>query len=258
MMMECHQENGVSDMPGAKPSSRKPMDGRASQQRKHLVVLVVGGILIFFQAFTSLSLIASSLCSVATTTFIASLDATANLTGGNISNGISKNIPLQIIQATHPEDYSKRHRNNVIVFVSNARYAAAAADSVTSVRKDGGYDGDILILLDTDVSTENMTALLNNNMNNTDDRLFLMEASELLDDFLGQDSDYQRLRDPPESMSCVAEHRNRGRRGYYLKTLVFHPRIASRWDSVLCMLLLSRQVIVCCFIWKILCVLISI
>jgi len=36
------------------------------------------------------------------------------------------------------------------VFVGTARYGSAAADSVISIRKDGGYNGDVVVIVGED------------------------------------------------------------------------------------------------------------
>ena len=132
---------------------------------------------------------------------------------------------------------SEREERHAVVFACNDRYASAAASSVASVRMDGGYNGDIIVIIDNDVGKTNMTQMIIEHGGVMDDRIILLEASELFDSLLLEHNattmlDY--LREPPTPLSCLPGNRLRGRKGYYLKTLVFHPWIARQWDKILC------------------------
>ena len=66
------------------------------------------------------------------------------------------------------------------------------------------------------------------------ERVFLITAAELMNSLLDGDESLAYLKDAPPALPCVGEIRRRGNRAYYLKSLIFHPWIATRWDTVLC------------------------
>ena len=142
----------------------------------------------------------------------------------------------------------------VVLFSTNERYASAVASSVVSVRVDGGYKGDIAVILD---ESSNVTiAWLKDEIrkeekklderqqqlvyfNNSDEKLFFYSTKELLDSVL-DNPQIAYMKDPPPSATCLDEKQARSHRSHYYKTLMFHPTIAEKWDIVLCKFLLSR------------------
>jgi hypothetical protein len=134
----------------------------------------------------------------------------------------------------------KGPKQPVVIFTCNQEYAAAVASSVLSVRLDGGYKGDIAIILE---ETSNFTVAWMNqqlisegagtNVTNPLGRVHVYTVKDLFDSLLTS-PDTAHLRETPSGASCLPPKRERGHRGYFLKTLIYHPKIANRWDTVLC------------------------
>jgi hypothetical protein len=135
---------------------------------------------------------------------------------------------------------NKGPKQPVVIFTCNQEYAAAVASSVLSVRVDGGYKGDIAIILE---ETSNFTVTWMNqqlvsegaatNVTNPLDKVHFYTAEDLFDSLLTS-PDTAHLRETPPEAPCLPPKRKRGHRGYFLKALIYHPKIANRWDIVLC------------------------
>ena len=151
--------------------------------------------------------------------------------------------------------------NKVVIFTCNQEYGMAVASSVISVRIDGGYHGDITILMEEGAQNDsnftirwmkdeitrqanNKTATVTSNNTNGNvpmylDRIHILSTHDLFDTLLGSSeiqTPYSYLRETPPAGECLPPKRKRGHRGYFLKTLIYHPTIAQRWDVVLCKL----------------------
>jgi hypothetical protein len=139
-----------------------------------------------------------------------------------------------------PFTAKKGPRKPVVIFTCNQEYATAVASSVLSVRVDGGYKGDIAIILE---ETSNFTAAWMNqqlisegaatNVTNPLVKIYFFTAKNLFDSLLTS-PDTAHLRETPPEAPCLPPKRKRGHRGYFLKALIYHPKIANRWDTVLC------------------------
>lgn len=135
---------------------------------------------------------------------------------------------------------AKKAKKSVIVFVCTLRYCPAVASSIRSLRVDGGYTHDVAVILDEspDYNIANLKQDLllykaTESMNSKSVRIFTV--TQLFDSLLADQTADIRLREPPPISSCMNDHRKRGHRGYYIKTLIFHPDITSAYDTVLFM-----------------------
>ena len=130
-----------------------------------------------------------------------------------------------------------RVKLNAVVFVCNQRYGSAAASSLVSVRNEGGYQEDVILIVDEDADQNFTSSWLENeviNQGGSMERVFMFTATDLLNSLIDGDESIAYLSEAPAILPCMAESRQRGHRGYYLKSLIFHPWIATRWDTVLC------------------------
>ena len=160
--------------------------------------------------------------------------------------------------------------DSVVIFTCNEEYGMAVASSVVSVRVDGGYYGDIAVLMEEGIeknnsyftipwmkdeilrqannrTTSNSTTTTVGNNNTDGNRFFLnldrihIFSTQYLFDTLFSTSEVQQhysyLQETPPVGECASRKRKRGHRGYFLKTLIYHPIIAQRWDVVLCKLI---------------------
>lgn len=139
-----------------------------------------------------------------------------------------------------PFDANKRPKQPVVIFTCNQEYGAAVASSVISVRVDGGYMGDIAIILeetsDFTVTWMNQQLLSEGaatNVTNPLVKVYFYTVKDLFDSLLTS-PDTAHLRETPPGAPCLPPKRKRGHRGYFLKALIYHPKIANRWDTVLC------------------------
>ena len=138
-------------------------------------------------------------------------------------------------QATPPK--------TVVIFTCNEFYASAVASSVVSVRIDGGYMGDIAVILEESSNVtmswmKDQVKLEYDQRNkgmleDRDDKFFVFSSDDLFHSLL-QNPKISFLKQTPPKAPCLPPKRNRGHRGYYLKTLIYHPTIAEKWDIVLC------------------------
>jgi hypothetical protein len=127
-------------------------------------------------------------------------------------------------------------RSNVVVFVTNERYGSAVAASTISLRKDGGYQDDIAVIVD-EGGHFNISSLQREirEMKGSLDNITFYKTTDLWDSLVGShnESAVSYLRDAPPAPQCSSDHRKRGHPAYYLKTLIYHPAIADKWDYVL-------------------------
>jgi hypothetical protein len=143
--------------------------------------------------------------------------------------------------------------DEVVIFVCNGRYHSAVSMGIASLRADGGYNGDVAVILEEDSITKDQmreaivegerkaltTSTTNISTAITEDeisrRLFLFSVEELVESLFSEHNrqglDY--LRQPPPLSSCKEENRKAGHNAYYRKILIYHPSIALRWERVL-------------------------
>lgn len=136
----------------------------------------------------------------------------------------------------------RQNRANVVVFVCDRLYCPAVASSVISLRKDGGYNGDVAVIIDVsanyteDAFREDLhrDSEEYGDLNLYNNSLYLYSASNLLDDLDLGDNHVEHIREapsqPPEGCDMFLN-----KRPYYLKALVWHPAIADRWNRALFM-----------------------
>ena len=123
-----------------------------------------------------------------------------------------------------------------IVFVCNEKYVDAVLDSAQSVRKDGGHNGDVIIVFDefgSNRTAKDVQVAMNQLYNPLNKSSIVYEASKLLQDLVSTHPDHKHLLDPPPLAECKKGVRKRHHRSYYFKPLAFHPKIASQYDKVL-------------------------
>jgi len=128
--------------------------------------------------------------------------------------------------------------NHVVVFVATERYDSAIVSSVVDLRLKGAYHGDVVVIMEEEgnfttswVDNEIRSELANNTIFNS--HVIIFTAEELWDSLLTKENEH--LRDYPAPPDCVDEHRTRGHSAYYMKSLMYHPRIVDRWETVLYM-----------------------
>jgi hypothetical protein len=145
---------------------------------------------------------------------------------------------------------------NVVVFVCNHKYSAAVADSIVGLRIDGGYQGDVAVILqeDEDLSIPKMQEMILDLLQKRIDkafnstismdatsllearrRLFFFSVQDLLNSLLDGKPNLCYLGQPPPLSPCKEENRRNGHAAYYRKLLIYHPSIALRWQRVLYM-----------------------
>jgi hypothetical protein len=209
------------------------------------------------------------------------------------NNNIHDTVPFDSTPLVAHLKQKQIPKRTVVVFTCNKAYGRAVASSVISVRIDGGYDGDVAILMEESqnftiswmqheiqheheiqqqqrqqqhnqkesrkyatVSNENG----NRNHDNPLHRVFIFSTDELWDSLVSWSSSSSttptttttttkqpevnlsssssvsiaHLRNTPPAGWCMPPKRMSGHRGYFLKTLIYHPIMAERWDTVLC------------------------
>jgi hypothetical protein len=124
-------------------------------------------------------------------------------------------------------------KNPVVVFVCNKRYGEAVASSVKSLRLDGGYDGDVAVILEEEDEFTHDTFQSLMGEEDDDDRVTIFKVQDMMDAILIDRTDDAYLHNAPPAPSCKAEHRAIRQTAYYRKSLIYHPFIAERWDMVL-------------------------
>ena len=163
-------------------------------------------------------------------------------------------------------------KRTVVIFTCNAEYGQAVASSVISVRVDGGYYDDVAILMEeeeTDATSaakgrnesfiipwmkdeilrqaRNLPDVSNTTTNQQKslllnmDNIHIFSTQDLFDSLLSSSSAARQntnrlsyLRETPPVGECSPPKRKQKHRGYYLKTLIYHPLIAEKWDIALC------------------------
>jgi hypothetical protein len=143
--------------------------------------------------------------------------------------------PAILLQTIPPNNSLRSH---VVVFVTNERYGSAVAASTISLRKDGSYQEDIAVIVD-EGGRFNVSSLQREilQMKGSLDNITFYKTTDLWDSLVGGNNEslvsYGYLRDAPPVPQCLSDHRKRGHPAYYLKTLIYHPAIVDKWDSVL-------------------------
>ncbi|KAL3909355.1 MAG: hypothetical protein SGILL_008119, partial [Bacillariaceae sp.] len=130
-----------------------------------------------------------------------------------------------------------KNRTNVIVFVTNNRYGQAVAMSIQSLRQDGGYRGDVAVIVQEDAKSRFTVESLQNDIlqkGGSLENITFFSTTKLWDD-LELSKEHDHFRSAPPAPKCLSAHRAQGHPSYYLKTLIFHPNIADRWDTVMYM-----------------------
>jgi hypothetical protein len=208
-------------------------------------------------------------------------DSTYNHWSNNNHN-LPDTVPIDFTPLVAHIKQKQIPKRTVVVFTCNEAYGRAVASSVISVRIDGGYEGDVAILMEQsqnltfawmqqeiqhehkiqrqqrqnqEQSRKNATISKENEGNHYHDnplhRVFIFSTDELWDSLLSWSSSSTKqaernisssssslsiadLRNTPPAGWCMPPKRMSGHRGYFLKTLIYHPIMAERWDIVLC------------------------
>ena len=219
------------------------------------VMAILSALLVLFNVYGSLFATITP-----TTTIKEGCTSTSTATVTSAGNNIRRSISWR---------KEIKNKRTVIIFTCNAEYGQAVASSVISVRVDGGYYDDVAILMEEDttptaaegrnesftipwmkdeilrqareVNLSNRTTIQEKsellNLNN----IHIFSTQELFDSLLSSQSNDQQypnslsyLRETPPVGECSPPKRKLKHRGYYLKTLIYHPLIAEKWDIVLC------------------------
>jgi len=155
---------------------------------------------------------------------------------------------------------SDNNKGRVVVFICNGGYSEPVIMSIQSLRKDGGYHGDVVVVLDEDNPSSTTTAPVTRQsmrqqllQQNIHQNVVIYTVQELMDTLMldlhqaqpnndqqqqQQDDvpyNYSALKEAPPASDCLPSHRKRGRAAYYHKLLLYHPTIALQWRYVLYM-----------------------
>jgi hypothetical protein len=212
-------------------------------------------------------------------------DSTYNHWSNN-NHDLHDTVPIDFTPLVAHIKQKQIPKRTVVVFTCNEAYGMAVASSVISVRIDGGYEGDVAILMEQsqnftigwmrqeiqheheiqqqqqqqqqqnqEQSRKNSTFSKDHEDNHYHDnplhRVFIFSTDELWDSLLSWSSSSTKqakrnisssssslsiadLRNTPPAGWCMPPKRMSGHRGYFLKTLIYHPIMAERWDIVLC------------------------
>ncbi|KAL3913980.1 MAG: hypothetical protein SGILL_006278 [Bacillariaceae sp.] len=144
------------------------------------------------------------------------------------------------------------NNGKVVMYICNGAYCDAVVMSIQSLRVDGGYKGDVVVVLEetnglnttSNVTRASMSHQLRNQ--NMHQRVALYTVKELMDSLYSDLEQSQLLnharkeelavlQEPPPLLSCFQNYRRRAHMAYYRKLLVYHPTIALQWSHVLFM-----------------------
>mmetsp|Transcript_1021 Transcript_1021/g.1603 ORF Transcript_1021/g.1603 Transcript_1021/m.1603 type:complete len:512 (-) Transcript_1021:251-1786(-) len=128
----------------------------------------------------------------------------------------------------------KRKKQPVVLFICDERYSDAVAMAVASLRNDGAYYGDAVVILEESdtMKRDDMYRKLRNERPD-EDRTIVYTTAELMGSLFPKRNKDHPLWDPPRLMECLDDNRKSGHTAYYRKMLMFHPTIALQWDIVL-------------------------
>mmetsp|Transcript_1261 Transcript_1261/g.2769 ORF Transcript_1261/g.2769 Transcript_1261/m.2769 type:complete len:592 (-) Transcript_1261:127-1902(-) len=159
------------------------------------------------------------------------------------------NVPTSSPTSTKNVTATAPRKDHVVLFIADAVYADAVAHSIVDIKRTGGYKtGDVAVILDEGerkghpdgCTVKSFRTKIENfglKGRNSQQDIFVYTVEELYSILFDQNESTKHLgylKEPPApSPGCIKKQRTDSYKGYYLKTLMFHPIFADKWDKVL-------------------------